>query len=93
LQRSSRGLGASPGQYANSASKNRELWEVTQPEMVPFVSDEANWYDFDYLEDEQLLGILDDNYGIPLKAAPEHRFPDDGSAARSGLYPRRIGCP
>jgi hypothetical protein len=44
----------------------REFWEVTQPEMVPFVSDEANWYDFDYLEDEHLLRILDDYYGIAL---------------------------
>jgi len=44
----------------------QEFWEVTQPEMVPFVSDEANWYDFDYLEDAQLFRILDDHYGITL---------------------------
>lgn len=44
----------------------REFWEVTHPELVPFVSDEATWYDFDWLEDEELLGILDNHYGITL---------------------------
>lgn len=27
----------------------KEFFDVTQAELTPFVSDEATWYDFDYL--------------------------------------------
>jgi hypothetical protein len=41
----------------------REFWDVTQPEVVPFVSDEASWYDFDWLDDGELLARLEGHYG------------------------------
>jgi hypothetical protein len=44
----------------------REFWEVTQPEVVPFVSDEAAWYDFDWLEDDDVLALLEGHYGVAV---------------------------
>ncbi len=33
---------------------------------MPFVSDEANWYDFDYLADDELLALLGSHYGAQV---------------------------
>jgi len=45
----------------------REFWGVTRPEVVPFVSDDATWYDFDWLEDGHLLSILEAHYGMSIE--------------------------
>jgi hypothetical protein len=44
----------------------REFWEVTRPDAVPFVSDEATWYDLDWLDDGALLSILEAHYGVTV---------------------------
>ncbi len=44
----------------------REFWEITRPDVVPFVSDEATWYAFDYLDDDELLRIVDMHYGVGI---------------------------
>lgn len=45
----------------------REFREVTRPEVVPFVSDEATWYDFDWLDDGALPSILEAHYGVTVE--------------------------
>lgn len=43
-----------------------EFFEVTRAEITPFVSDEATWYDFDYLDGVELAEIVDSHYGVVL---------------------------
>ena len=45
----------------------REFFEVTGAEVIPFVSDEATWYDFDYLEAVELAAIVESHYGVALE--------------------------
>jgi hypothetical protein len=46
----------------------REFFEVTRAEVIPFVSDEATWSDFDYLEDVELAAIVESHFGVALEA-------------------------
>lgn len=41
-----------------------EFFCVTRAELLPFVSDEATWYDFDYLDDAEVTAIIQSHYGI-----------------------------
>jgi hypothetical protein len=43
-----------------------EFFEVTHAELIPFVSDEATWHDFDYLEAVELAAIIESHYGVAL---------------------------
>lgn len=43
-----------------------EFFEVTHAEVAPWVSDEANWYDFDYLDSEELNEAVYAHYGLTL---------------------------
>lgn len=43
-----------------------EFFEVTRAEIMPFVSDGATWYDFDYLDIAELAKIVQSHYGIVL---------------------------
>jgi hypothetical protein len=43
-----------------------EFFVVTAAEMAPFVSDEASWYDFDYLDSDELIGLVNAHYGVVL---------------------------
>ena len=45
----------------------REFFEVTRAEIIPFVSDEATWYDFDYLEAVELAAIVESHFGVALE--------------------------
>lgn len=56
------------------ASLAREFWDLTRPELVPFVSDEANWYDFDFMADDELLTLLDSHYAARV-TSDELRLP------------------
>lgn len=47
----------------------KEFFEVTHAEIVPFVSDEATWYDFDYMEAAELVTIVQSYYGISIDVA------------------------
>jgi hypothetical protein len=44
----------------------QKFFEATGAELVPFVSDEATWYDFDYLAVHELLELVKARYGISL---------------------------
>ena len=46
-----------------------EFYGATHAEMIPFVSDEANWYDFDYLDSEELASVLESHYGLRVDEA------------------------
>jgi hypothetical protein len=46
-----------------------EFFEVTHAEIIPFVSDEATWYDFDYLEAVELAAIVKSHYGVAIEEA------------------------
>lgn len=43
-----------------------EFFDVTEAELRPFVSDEASWYDFDYLDLAELQAIVESHYGVTL---------------------------
>lgn len=43
-----------------------EFFEATRAEVIPFVSDEATWYDFDYLDIVELAEIVETHYGVVL---------------------------
>jgi hypothetical protein len=43
-----------------------EFFEITHAELIPFVSDEATWYDFDYLDIDDLARVLQSHYGLKL---------------------------
>ena len=47
-------------------SEASEFFAVTRSELVPFVSDEATWYDFGYLETGELAEIVQSHYGVVL---------------------------
>jgi len=47
----------------------REFFEVTNAELTPFVSDEATWHDFDYLEPLELALTVQSHYGVTLDEA------------------------
>lgn len=51
------------------ATLAREFFEVTRAEVTPFVSDEATWYDFDYLEPDELGEVIQAHYGVALDHA------------------------
>jgi acyl carrier protein len=44
----------------------REFFEVTGAEVIPFVSDEATWYAFDYLDAVELVALLESHFGVAL---------------------------
>lgn len=46
-----------------------EFFEVTHAELAPFVSDEATWYDFDYLDVTELAAIIQLHYGVAIDDA------------------------
>lgn len=46
-----------------------EFFRVTGAELIPFVSDEATWYDFDYLDDTEASAIIASHYGIVVDDA------------------------
>jgi hypothetical protein len=48
------------------ATAAREFFEITGAELAPFVSDEASWYDFDYLEVPELAAIIQSHYGVAI---------------------------
>ena len=66
-----------------------EFFEVTHAEIVPFVSDEATWYDFDYIDDVELAAILESHYGVALEHAklrlPFWEFLDFLAVARNRI--------
>jgi hypothetical protein len=43
-----------------------EFYVVTGAEVAPFVSDQAKWFDFDYLGTEELLGRVEAYFGVRL---------------------------
>ena len=45
----------------------REFFEVTGAEVIPFVSDEATWYAFDYLDAVELLATVESHFGVALE--------------------------
>lgn len=51
------------------AASATEFFEVTHAELIPFVSDEATWYDFDYLDLEELTSVLQSHYGLKVNEA------------------------
>ena len=48
------------------ASLADEFFRVTGAELIPFVSDEANWWDFDYLAYGELESIIQTHYGVKV---------------------------
>jgi predicted phosphoribosyltransferase len=46
-----------------------EFYRVTEAEPAPFVSDEATWYAFDYLTDDEVIAIIESHYGVKIDAA------------------------
>jgi hypothetical protein len=43
-----------------------EFFAATKPELVPMVSDEATWFDFDCLSLPALAQVIAEHYGIAL---------------------------
>ncbi|HXA29691.1 MAG TPA: hypothetical protein VN193_13205 [Candidatus Angelobacter sp.] len=43
-----------------------EFFAITSAEVRPFVSDEANWYDFDYEDSDRLIEVVKIHYGVIL---------------------------
>ncbi len=43
-----------------------EFFDATHAELIPFVSDEATWFDFDYLEPAELETALQSHYGLDV---------------------------
>lgn len=52
----------------------QEFFEATRAELTPFVSDEATWYDFDYLGPEDLTRVFRAHYGLALDDAKRQRW-------------------
>jgi hypothetical protein len=65
-----------------------EFFSLTKPELIPFVSDEASWLDFDYLEFQELSTLVEEHYGIVLEESslrlPFWRFLDFLAENRRG---------
>lgn len=53
-------------QMDRRAALASEFFEVTGAELVPFVSDESTWYDFDYLTDSEVMVIIESHYGVKV---------------------------
>lgn len=47
----------------------QEFYSATHAELAPFVSDEATWYAFDYLDDDEVGTAIQAHYGIALDHA------------------------
>ena len=64
-----------------------EFFRVTGAELIPFVSDEATWYDFDYLDDAEVAAMIRSHYGVAVDqtvlAMPFWRLLDYLAANRS----------
>jgi len=43
-----------------------EFFEVTRADITPFVSDEATWFSFDYLDAVELAEIVESHYGVVI---------------------------
>ena len=48
------------------AQAANEFFVVTQAEVIPFVSDEATWWDLDYLDTVELATAIEAHYGVVL---------------------------
>jgi len=46
-----------------------EFYVATNAELAPFVSDEATWYSFDYLEQSEVVEAVHAHYGLTLGGA------------------------
>jgi hypothetical protein len=46
-----------------------EFFSVTGAELIPFVSDEATWYDFEYVDDAEVMAIIQSHYGVAVDGA------------------------
>ena len=46
-----------------------EFFSVTGAELIPFVSDEATWYDFEYVDDAEVMAIIQSHYGVAVDRA------------------------
>ena len=57
------------GKMDSRANLAQEFFEATRAEVTPFVSDEATWYDFDYLEPGELAEVVQAHYGLALDTA------------------------
>jgi hypothetical protein len=51
------------------AALAKEFFEATGAELAPFVTDEATWYDFDYLADGEVIVIIQSHYGVKVDRA------------------------
>jgi len=51
------------------ASLVAEFFEATNAEVTPFISDEATWFDFDYLDQAELVEAVQVHYGLTLDDA------------------------
>ena len=47
----------------------QEFFRATSAELAPFVSDEATWYAFDYLDDDEVGAAIQAHYGIAVDHA------------------------
>ncbi len=57
---------AANNRMANRSVLAEEFFGATGPELVPFVSDEATWFDFDYQSTDDLRRAVQVDYGIVL---------------------------
>jgi hypothetical protein len=55
---------AEHGEMDSRETLAKEFFDATHAELTPFVSDEATWYDFDYLESDELVALLRSHYGV-----------------------------
>ncbi|HVB00592.1 MAG TPA: hypothetical protein VNE42_04955 [Acidimicrobiales bacterium] len=44
----------------------KEFYLATNAELAPFVSDEATWYAFDYLDDAEIAELIRRHYGVTV---------------------------
>jgi hypothetical protein len=51
------------------AASAQEFFAATHAELTPFVSDEATWWSFDYLELDELTRVIRTHYGVALDPA------------------------
>jgi hypothetical protein len=57
---------ADDSEMAARAKLAHEFYAATGAEEVPWVSDEANWYTFDYVNTAELICIVEAYYGVRL---------------------------
>ena len=43
-----------------------EFYDATGAEVAPFVSDDATWYDFDYVSDSEVVSMIESHYGVRI---------------------------